>query len=281
MSRYALPTVSQADYEVVQAPYIGGNFAVLISPDAAVHLGDLTWDGTTASYKDNVTSALPVGGADVQVACDVPVLSSNGSAPTVTMACKDNSGTPADMNGTVTLSPPGYAFDQSKHFQPGYAVDLIPATTGKLFTQVVGPAPSNPVQNTKAGAKWRFYQLPELSGYTLVGGTEDINFNPKSREPKSVASGTNRSEWSVFGMTQEPDVTFTAKFRGFGELPARVDGRRCTLMLLGLKDGQLTGDRVVFTGVVLNMKFRAPAGDGEVTVECTGKYRDVLYFPAP
>ena len=148
-----------------------------------------------------MTSALPTGGADVQVACDVPVLSSNGSAPTVTMACKDNSATPADMNGTVTLSPPGYTFDQSKHFQPGYAVDMLPATTGKLFTQLVGPAASNPVQNTKAGAKWRFYQLPELSGYTLVGGTEDINFNPKSREPKSVASGTNRSEWSVFGMT--------------------------------------------------------------------------------
>jgi hypothetical protein len=88
----------------------------------------------------------------------------------------------------------------------------------------------------------------------------------------------NRAAWSVFGLTQEPDVAFTAKFIGTGELPARADGRRGTLMLLGVKDGQLTGDRAVFVGTTLNLKYRAPAGDGEAVAECKGKYRDVMYF---
>jgi hypothetical protein len=393
MSRYGVPAVAAADYEVMQAPYLGGNFEVLFSPEAGVLIGELSWDGSVATYRANPTAAIvgkgsglpdptgaihtseystgpltgtfkyrctffdaygretlagaesdsitvearcvglswiPVGptgtagrklyrsgdggatwgwvhtindntspyyvadnntspgapppainytrgGADLQCVAEYAVLSADDEPPVFRFAAKDDD--LASLTGVATLSAPGYAFDQSKHFQPGYAVDLLPSVPGKGFTLISGPG-VDPVEHVRGPAKVRLYQLPELGSYVSIGGTEDFNFNPKSREPKSMASGMNRAAWSVFGLTQEPDLSFTAKFISAGELPSRADGRRGTLMLVGVKDGQLTGDRAVFVGATLNLKYRHPAGDGASVAECRGKYRDVMYFRA-
>lgn len=283
MSKYNLGTIQTADYEQAQGPYIGGHWQLLVSLSPSVLIGTLDWDGTTATYTDNPTSVLPAAptGADLQIVCGERLVSSDGSAPVIAFAGMDNTATPVAMQGSATFAPPGYALDQSKVFQAGWAMDLVPATNGKLFTAITGPAASTPVLHAKAGARFLLYQLPDITTYTLVGGMENPSWSSKARTPHDIADGTNASAWTVMGMTQAGSFEFSALCRGFGEMPARLDGAKCTAMLVAMKDGVLKGDRAVFTGVGINMSCEGGTGDGNSMWKVTGKFRDQLLFVAP
>jgi hypothetical protein len=62
----------------------------------------------------------------------------------------------------------------------------------------------------------------------------------------------------------------------------RFDSSKTTAMLVGIKDGQVTCDRAVFTQYVPNVDINLPEGEGEAMENAaTGKFVDHLFFVAP
>lgn len=286
MSKYNLAAMPTAQYDLAGAPYLGCHWAMFATITAAAMVGEVNYDGTTAVWTPNPATILPATptGADLQCVTRLPLVSPLGVlAPTIVFAGKDNTATPVSMLGTATFNPPAWAQEQGMHFQSGYAVDLAPAVGGKTFTSIVNTNDLvTPVllTNVAAGATLRLYQLPDINSFKLIGGVKNIKWAPLDRIPKNVASGSDSSKWSVAGMTEQPAISFDGVFRGYGDMPSRFGGVRCTLMAVGLKDGSLTGDRIVFPGALVKMDISGGDGEGESVIAASGTYRDILAFPA-
>jgi len=269
---------SITDLETADGPYLGGEWAVLLSPVAAVLIGTVTFSAAgQASYKANPAATIKTGGADLQIVATNFVHSS--AAVSITLACLDNSTTPAAMNATASFAPATRAANQSFNFPRGYATDLIPATDGKKITSITG---IGTVNGGSPNATFQIYQLPELADYTLIPYTTDVNFPTRGRAAKGINWGMETDAFIKLGMSKPGDLTISSNFRGFADDMARFDGQPCTAMLIGLKDGQLVGDRLAFVRYVPNLEIKNPAGEGESMADASsGKYKELLMFVAP
>ncbi len=129
--------------------------------------------------------------------------------------------------------------------------------------------------------RFALYALPVLTDYTLIGCVRDFDFNTKSRMAKGIDCGMESDAFVKRGKTQPGEITVGDKLKGFAEGLMRFDGLKCTLMAVGIKDGQVTGDRLVFTQFVPTCKVKLPEGDGEATSDAIGKFVEHLFFVAP
>lgn len=266
------------DLEAGEGPYLGGEWAVFLSAVPAVLIGTITFSAAgTATYAANPAAAIKSGGADLQIVATNFIHSA--AAVSITLACLDNSATPVAMNATAGFSPATRAINQSFNFAHGYATDLVPATAGKKITGITG---LGTVTGGMANAKFQVYQLPELADYSLIPYTTDVNFPTRGRAAKGINWGMETDAFIKLGMSKPGDLTISSNFRGFADDLARFDGQPSTAMLVGLKDGQLIGDRLVFARYVPNIEIKNPAGEGESMADATsGKYKELLMFVAP
>lgn len=269
---------SITDLETAEGPYLGGEWAVFLSAVPAVLVGTITFSAAgAATFAANPAAAIKTGGADLQVVATNFVRS--GAAVSITLACLDNSTTPVAMNATATFSPVTRAANQNFNFPRGYATDMVPATTGKKITGITG---LGTVTGGTPNAQFQVYQLPELADYTLIPYTTDVNFPTRGRAAKGINWGMETDAFIKLGMSKAGDLTISSHFRGFADDLSRFDGQRSTVMLVGLKDGQLIGDRLVFASYVPNLEIKNPAGEGESMADATnGKYKELLMFVAP
>jgi hypothetical protein len=129
--------------------------------------------------------------------------------------------------------------------------------------------------------EFSLYQLPELADYTFIGCTTDFKFNSKGRVAKGIDCGMESDKFIKRGKTQPGEASLDAKFKGFAESLARFDGQKTTLMAIGIKDGQVTTDRVVLTQFVPSVEINLPDGDGEAMQPAKGKFAEQLFFVAP
>lgn len=280
---YTPSSVGQSDLDILKSPYLGGMAKVYFSHTAAIHLADITMTAEATAddgLVDDIATALPNaanGGANVVVVATTPILSD--ASVVITLACKDNtSPTPATMNGVATFSPPAWVGDQSFNFQTGYAVDLVPATAGKKFTELTS---LSSITNGKAGTEFQLLQLPDTSDWILVGCTGDINFNDKSRAAKGIDCGLKADAYVVRGKTSQGNLSIRSKLRGMAEGLARFSGSKVTCRIDISHDDQVLGDRLVFTQYTPTVTYDLPDGDGEAMVNVEGKYVDLLMFVAP
>lgn len=182
------------------------------------------------------------------------------------------------ITGTATFSPPGYSSDQSFNFQRGYAVDVVPSCTGKKLTEITS---LTSVTNGGANQIIDLYYLPESVDYFSAGCMTGVEFNTKERQPVSIDCQMEASAFTKAGKTKKGELSGRFKFVGFADGVSRFLGHRGTLLLEGVKDGQVTGDRVVFTEALLGSRHNIPDGEGEHVIEVTGEYVETLQFPAP
>lgn len=269
---------SITDLESAEGPYLGGEWAVFLSAVPAVLIGTITFSAAgTATFAANPAMAIRAGGADLQVVATNFVRGS--AAVSIALACLDNSTPPVAMNATATFSPATRAANQNFNFPRGYATDLIAATAGKKITSITG---LGTVSGGTPNAQFQVYQLPELADYTLIPYTTDVNFPTRGRAAKGINWGMETDAFIKLGMSKPGDLAISSHFRGFADDLSRFDGQPCTAMLVGLKDGQLIGDRLVFTRYVPNLEVKNPAGEGESMADATnGKYKELLMFVAP
>jgi len=128
---------------------------------------------------------------------------------------------------------------------------------------------------------FRIYQLPQATDYVLIEPTTEIDFNTKARVAKGVDSGMESDAYVKRGKSLPGELTIGSKFKDMIEGMARYAGQKCTAMLVGYKDGQVLGDRLVFAQYTSTVKPKLPEGDGEAMIEATGKFVDHLFFIAP
>lgn len=276
MSRYLPDGISSADLRIAEAPYFGGEFALYLTPTPALLVGKIALSAADTGVLTLNNAYTLDEASDLQVVCTSPLKSA--VKPVITLACEDDTSVPATMNGVATFEPPSRAVNQSYRFQRGYAVDLIPATPGKLFTEVTS---LGSVVGGDKLVEFAIYKLPALSEFTLIGCTTDKNFTTKARLPKGVNCGMEADKYMKRGMTQEGILSVTGKLNGFGDGLARFDGELCTAMLVGIKDGQVIGDRLVFIDWTAACKPSLPDQDGESTISAEGKYTEAAFFVAP
>jgi hypothetical protein len=275
--RYLPSSIAAGDTDIAAAPYFGGEFAIYLSYVAAKFLGSVTLTGAGAGALVKSTANTIVAATDIQVVARTPIVSPGGNV-VLTLAMHDNSGTPISMNGVATFAPPTRAADQSGNFPRGYAVDLIPATSGKMYTSL---DTLGSVTFGAANLELDIYQLPVLTDYNFIGCVRDFDFNTKSRMAKGIDCGMEADAFVKRGKTQPGEITIGDKLKGFAEGLARYDGGKLTLMAVGIKDGQVTGDRLVFTQFVPTTKNKLPEGDGEAVSDAVGKFVEHLFFVAP
>jgi hypothetical protein len=170
-------------------------------------------------------------------------------------ATGSNESTTADTTGTIT---------------PVGTTQLVSSITGLTSVTNGGPLQS-----------FRVYQLPAVTDYELIQASTEIDFNTKDRPAKGIDAGMESDFWVKRGKAMPGELSIGSKFRSFTDGMARYSGQKCTSMLVGLKEGAVLSDRLVFTQWVGAIKPKLPDGDGEATMECAGKFVDHLFFVAP
>ncbi len=276
MSLYIPTAVAATDLAIVEAPYFGGEFAVYLSSVLAKSIGEIDWSAAgVATYVDDPRTALATAGESLQVALINPLFTDVTTQ--VIVVGTDSSS--AVASGVATFAAPSYALNTGKEFQAGYATDVVPVdTTDNLFKTIT----SVTVVGGSRGVKAQIVTLPSITNdYVLVGCSTDKDFTTKARESKPIACGMNGSAFAKGGRSTVGTLTVNTKLFGFGDGLVRYNGKRCTAMLVGLKEDLVIQDRIVFTSYWPTVKPRIPDGDAEAMLEGTGNYIDVFYFCAP
>jgi hypothetical protein len=273
MSLYNLSALAAVDRAISEAPYFGGEWMVLASMTPCKRLGiiEQTASGSgTLTLESGVTPT--VGNGDIQ--CVATSYLRSNIATVITLAV-----TGGGSACVATFAPPARSRNQTFHFPRGWATDCIKTTPAAAIT-AIGSLTS--IAGGDANVSFALYELPLLSSYFAIGCTTDKNFNLKGATSKLVDCGMETGAYVKRGKTKVPMLTIAEKFKGFHDGLARLDGGRVTVMLVGVKDGQLTADRIVFTDWIPSMETKLPDGDGEATNDNSeGHYGEALVFSAP
>lgn len=274
MSRLFLPTAILAEeLSIVEAPAFGGEWAVFISHEPTKKLAEieLTASGTGV-LTVNAAQSISAGVRNLQIVATSYLKSA--VACSITIGVTGGGGTMS-----ATFAPPDRVADQSFNFQRGYAQDLVPQSALDVTAVLTsGLVVTGGARNTT----FQVFELPDLSSFFLVGCTTDKNFNLKGRTSKGVDCGMETDRYIKRGKTKPAMLTVSQKLASFADGLARVDGGRVTCMLVGIKDGQVTDQRIVFTEWIPSNAVKLPDGDSEAMLEAEeGKYGEALIFVAP
>lgn len=275
--RYLPGEIALNDLDIAQGPYFGGEWGVFLSNVAAKRIGGIVMTAAAVgAWTANSGATITAAGAHLQI---VPTTYLRSAAQcVVTMAVTDEDS--AATTAVGTFAPPEYAANQSFNFQRGFSVDLLRATNNDKKIKTVNSLTS--IVGGAANVAFDIYELPALADYTFVGCTSEIDFNDKARMPKGVDCRMESDAFIKRGKSQVGKLTLGAKFFGMGDGLARFSGDKTTAMLVGIKDGQVTGDRLVFTQWVPSCAYKLPEGDGEAMANNEeGKYNELLMFVAP
>ncbi len=278
MSLYLPTTIRQAELDILNEPYFGGEWILYLSHDPVIHLADIPFTAAaTATLVDDAATALPTPtGADIQAVVINPLLSA--ASVVITLACLDNTGTPIAMNGVATFSPPAWVNDQAFYFPRGYAVDVIPAVGGKTFSAITSLTSAT---GGNKNAQVSLYQLPLVSSFIQVGCMTDATFNDRGRMAKGVDCGMETDAFVKAGKSSPGKLSVTTKFKSAADGLARFSGMKGTAKLVGIKDGQVTGDVIVFSQFRLGSEITLPEGDSDASVKGEGKFVEAMFFTAP
>jgi len=280
--KYQPSAIQQADLDTAEAPYLGGEFAVYLSrvPSYLTGTVTLTASGTgnsaaNASWVPAASVTLPTAGCDLQMVATSELSSPNGTC-VVVMNVLDELNVARTL--TFNFSTPARVGSQDANFSRGYAVDGL-LSGGNFVSEIVSLAS---VSNGNRNVSFGIYQLPNAADYVLVGCTTQKKFNTKSRKPVGIDCGMESDAFVKRGKSGKGELTIDSKFGGMVDRLSRFDGAKTTAMLLGIKDGVITTDRLVFTQFVPGVDIDLPDGDGEAMENAAaGKFVEALFFVAP
>lgn len=274
MSRLFLPTAIVADeLSIAETVAYGGEWAVYVSHTACRKLAEIEMSASGTGVLTLKTGQSVSSGVRNLALVTTSYLNS-------AVACQVTIGTTGG-GGTMTASftPPARVADQSFDFPRSYAQDLIPASASDVTAVLTtGLAIVGGSKNTT----FEVWQLPDLSTFYTVGCTTDKNFNLKSRTSKGVNCGMTTDRFVKRGMTKPAMLTISQKLASYADGLARVDGGRVTAMLVGIKDGQVTDQRIVFADWIPSMASKLPDADSEAMLDAEeGKYGEAFVYVAP
>lgn len=275
--KYQPAAVVQQNVGTVQEPFFGGEFGVYLTTVQALQIGTITFTAAgTATYTANaaVTLATP---NDLQLTALVAI-QALPTDPPVGVQLMGVSDASANITGTVFFNPPTWSTNLDPNFGRGIAFDLNPSVPGAKFKSITG---LGAVTGGQFGLKIGVFSLPQQSDYVFIGCTTEIDFNAKDRMAKGVDCRMETDAFIKAGKTQAGELKIGSKLFSMVEGMARFSGLKATAMLVGVKDGILIGDQLVFTAYRPTIKARLPDGDGESMSDAEGKFEEHLFFVAP
>lgn len=276
--KYLPGALTSADLDILKNPYFGGEWAVFLTAKPAKLIASIAMTAAAAgTLTDNPATVITAGGKDLQVVVRNPI-TNPAAATVITLACLDDSATPVTMNGVATFTPETWQNVASFNFQRGYARDLLPATANKKYTAITA---LTSITGGAGGAAFEIYELPELADYYMIGCTDEIRFNTRASESKGVDCGMETDAFVKAGKSRPGELSISSKLKSFATGLARYAGQKTTAMLVGVKDGLLTGDRLVFTEHRVSNEINLPDGDGVAMETSNGKFVELLMFVAP
>lgn len=262
---YAPANITASDYSVAQAPTFGGEVDVYISPGEAVRRGVVEITGATTGVFTKDSD--PAGTGNLVAALLTPL---RGGSSDISVQLGTSSA------GKATFKVPGYAKNDARVWQPGFAVDMSDLATSGTFGNL---AVSGAHADSK-GAKVGIFELPAAGTFKLVGCTTDKGWTTKSRMPVAIACGMNGSAFTKPGRSEPGEINVTAKHVSFADGLARFDGVGCTVMMKSIKEGTLELERTYLMGVRLQVNPSAGDGEDEATDAASGVYEDLAIMPA-
>jgi hypothetical protein len=275
------------DNEITEAPFLGGEFAVMLAEVPATKQGTITMSssGNGATNIANIATYTPrpgvsvigVGGpgADLALVAESRLLSAVQC--TVVLNVTDDLG--ATTTASATFVAPARSANQSFNFGRGVAQDLTVASgAARKIASIQGIAS---IVGGQRGVSFAVYQLPELAQYTLVGATTEKKFGTRSRAAVGIDSGLEADAFVKLGKTKKSDLTIDSKFGTLMDGLSRFDGALTTALLIGLKEGVVTQNNFVYVKYIPSVDINLPDGDGESMANAaTGKFKDHLFFEA-
>lgn len=276
--KYSPAAVNPDDLDIAEAPYLGGEFAVYLSNTPARLLGEveLSQSGSGTWTAKSGAAVVGAGGADLQMVAVTEIRSDEDVVITLNVVDEDDAATTA----VATYTAAARAANQSSEFPRGVAADLVVASGATKKIKSITSLAS--VVGGDRNLRFAVYQLPEAAQYALVGCTTEKKFNVKSREPKGIDCGMETDAYVKRGKTKAGELTIDSKFGGMHDRLARFSGKKTTAMLVGIKDGVVLTDRMVFAQYIPGVEITLPDGDGEAMENAgTGKFVEHLFFTAP
>lgn len=275
---YAPTDLISSDYLIAQKPTLGGEKRVYISNSRAVQVADEELVAASSGVFTPDPANLPdqVSGSDLVAIIDNQTgVYAGASNIVLTVNGLDNTASP--ITGTATFKVPAYAKDQTRRFEPGYAVDVIQAS-GKKFKSITSITVTNDA--AAKGGRIVIFAMPPQSSFTQLGCVEDMGWTGKESVPVSIACGMDAAAFSKPGRSSVPGLSLSTKQFSFGDGLSKYAGATCTLWVKVIKEGRLNTDNIYFLEATLSAPVRMPAGEGEVMLEASGLYEDVAIMPA-
>lgn len=271
------PTAATANQlPTVQEPYFGGEFGLYLTTVVALQVGEIFFNSAgNVTYTPNAAAALPSAGNDLQVVAE----SANQALPTdpnVAIQLTGTAATGGNLTGLAVFQSPSWATVQQAGFGVGTAYDV--QAGGTKWGSVTGVAGAT---GGSYGLTLGIWSLPQQSDYTFIGCTTEIDFNTKSRVAKGVDCRMVSDAFVKAGKTQPGELRIGTKQFSMRENMAGYNGLKTTAMLVGVKDGLMIGDRLVFAQYQPTVKSKLPDGDGEAMLDAEGKFVDHAFFVAP
>ncbi len=271
------PTAAvQAQLNTIEEPYFGGEFGLYLTTVVAVQVGQIFFNSAgNVTYTPNAAVALPSAGNDLQMVAQ----SANQALPTDPNVAIQLTGTAFSggaLTGLAVFQSPTWATVQQPGFGRGAAYDIqAGGTKWGSVTGVAGATGGN------YGLTLGIFSLPQQTDYTFIGCTTEIDFNTKSRVAKGVDCRMVTDAFVKAGKTQPGELRIGTKQFSMRENMAAYDGLNVTAMFVGVKDGLMIGDRLVFVQYHPTVKSKLPDGDGEATLDAEGKFVEHAFFVAP
>lgn len=283
--KYLPSAVLSADLDIASEPFFGGEFKVLLTTKPAILVGEIDlMDSANGAFTAHAGLALPlntngVTGADLQMVASTYLTSAVVCVVTLNVLDENL----VARTATATFAPPSRETNQDTNMERGYAVDiqLVPGVglTGVKISSVVSVAG---IVGGYRNVSFLIFQLPEAAAYTLVGETTTKKFSTKARKGVGVNSGMKTDAFVKAGMEEPGELSIDCLFGGMSNRMAKFSGAKCTALLIGTKDGQVTTDQLVFTQYRPTVNIDAGTGESEaVSNAATGKFVEPLFFVAP
>jgi hypothetical protein len=261
--------------DTIQEPYFGGEFGVYLTTVAALQIGIIFFNSAgNVTYTPNIAASLPAAGNDLQLVAESP----NQALPTdpqVVIALTGTAATGGALTGSATFAQPSWAQVQGPQFSVGAALDV--SAGGTKWGSVASVAATGGSYGLTIGV----WSLPQQTDYQFIGCTTEIDFNTKSRVAKGVDCRMVTDAFVKAGKSQPGELRIGTKMFSMKENMAPFNGLNVTAMLVGVKDGLIIGDRLMFVQYHPTIKPKLPDGDGEAMLDAEGKFVDHGFFVAP
>jgi len=280
MSNPAAPAAIAVDkYPVAGKPQFGGEVKIYLSRKPMYELGTLeitavnsgVW--TPNAIADAILEATP---AHLVAVVENEL---DGGATDVEISVTGTDEADAALTGTVTFEPIAWHADQTRYWgiSKGAPVEEPGDDEFKTITNVTVTTAAA----TAITARITIFAVPAQNTFTLVGCTEQLDFDTKSNPAKEIPCGMDGSAFSKAGRSSPARLTINSKAIDYGDGLAKYDGADVTVMAKVVKQQTLETGRVYFAGYHLKVRATNPDGDGMSMYEGEGICEDIIALTAP